>query len=301
MISTFILLSLSVVAVQAYNIPASAQCVADQSNCSEEVSKQSGICLALVKVSRQPEGCIKTACKYCNWPVQQNSKLCTGWALKHWCKNFQRAPTSIAKPTAEPELEVEERKDPETCVWKGLDDCVVISLSNARLSSEWTKNGNGLIWRKDALRGIDRKGTGSKCFHFKVPSDGNYYMTAITSAPHVVDHNDMWIKLSSGVAMYRVSTGVHRYSSRDYIKGYQNQGKDIKTNVLSNVDRKPHYMVSNFMKKGEPYEVCISGRSSKFTIYKIVFVKCNPNIIGSCSPYEPHIRNYMSNLSDSEC
>lgn len=359
----------------AFNIPASAECVSLQAGCTEELATKSGICKPKTPVAAQPEGCKKSACKYCTWPINKDSPICKGWALKYKCVGnlAVQIPETTPEPTSEstpdaasdvaaestseavtdatPDATLEDTSgaaiisltdvsteptpdatidvmpgvtpeatpadlpdvlpfpdhfkdiykfmDPEKCMWKGHNDMVAISLANAMPSSHWSKNGEGLIWKKDTLSGVDTYGIEPKCFNFMVPSSGNYYLTAITSAPHAVDHNDMWIKLSAGIALYRVETEKFLHVAFNYIKAYQNYGMDRIANVLFSVDKNPHFFVSKTMVQGESYEVCISGRGSKFTVYKIAMVKCSPDL--SCNPFKNHVQSAMRMLEDSIC
>ncbi|CAN8069620.1 unnamed protein product, partial [Agarophyton chilense] len=164
----------------------------------------------------------------------------------------------------------------------------------------WTRNGHGLEWKKDRLSGIDRPGSGQMCFSFRVPNNGNYYFTGLTSAPHPTDHNDMWVKLSSGIRLYRGKTQAFRYTTKVYIKAYQNKGKDQVNDILSSVDHDPHYFISENMLSNETQQVCVSGRSSKFTFYKLVFVRCWLGN-GSCNRWDTWLRRSMKYLIDSIC
>lgn len=298
-----ILISHTVVDSKPFDIPASAECVSQQAACTEETALKSGICTANTKLVLQPAACKRTACKYCTWPAKMGTTLCKEWARKYVCSDTPQVITEIetVNPT-EPPMQDIVLKDPETCVWMGSNQKVVIGLEHAKESSFWTKHEGGIMWKKDGGPQQDPAGSGSKCFHFKVPLTGNYYLTAITSAPHKVDHNDVWLKLSAGVEMYRTNTGVRLPSTEpttNYFKAYQNYGRDIKANMLFNVDRKPHFLISSSMETGKPYEVCLSGRSSLFTVYKIVMVKCSP--AESCNPYESYTQRAMRDITLSEC
>lgn len=192
-----------------------------------------------------------------------------------------------------------EVKNPESCVWKGENDKIIISLKHAEVSSHWTKCEDGLEWRKGIPKGIDQPGLGIKCFHFEVPSTGNYYLAGETQAPHVVHNNDIWIWLSAGFTLYRLNTGIPYFTTNGFIKAYQNRGHNITDYVLYSIDHKPHYFVSRPMFEGTTYEVCISGRSTMFKIFKLILIKCFPTSFTSCSPGRWTVLKVIQDLNKS--
>lgn len=180
----------------------------------------------------------------------------------------------------------------------GTNYKVVMCLSKVQPQSSWTRKGTGLIWKANVDNEIDPPGLGEICINFKVPKTGTYYVTAITSAPRKSDNNDLWIKLDAGLRLLHAKSLKLHSSGHDYFKGYQNLGENIKADILSSVDRNPHIFVSKEMKGGATEKLCISGRSSRFTVYKIVLVRCSGE---ECDRYSKHIKEAMKGITESKC
>ncbi|PXF47076.1 hypothetical protein BWQ96_03153 [Gracilariopsis chorda] len=274
---------------------AAAECVARQNLCDSHVAKSSIHCKEDTFVKKQSRSCRNAACKYCTWPSSTNDNACYSWAIRHWCASFPGVQNGqTLKPGRMP------HKDPYRCVWHGRDKELVLDLKFFTAWGGWTQNGDGLEWKRYLSKGIDEPGSGEMCFKFAVPEDGFYYFTALTSAPHPTDHNDMWVRIQTGIRLYRGKTHVYWMTVRKYIKAYQNLGENRINDILSSVDHNPHYFVSEKLMQNETHTVCISGRSSRFTVYKLVFVKCSPTN-GSCNRWGRYIREKMNSLVEPIC
>lgn len=132
-----------------------------------------------------------------------------------------------------------------------------------------------------------------------MPKDGTYYLTATSSAPHPTDHNDAWFRFSAGVDLYRPVSGSFRSGNSGWYKGYQNEGGNKKANYINTVDFNGHQFITKPLRAGDVYSACISGRSSRFSLYKMVFVHCENR--ENCSRFHPGIKAAMSDLSPSKC
>lgn len=284
---------------------ASAQCVAQVNRCDKKTARESINCLPNTFVKKQSKACRNAGCKYCSWPSSRQDAICFSWSIRYWCASFfktnnkprqSKSPSPSTNPKPEGGFKF---KNPFKCLWKGRNNTLAIDIKYVSPWGKWTKNGDGLKWAAQRERGTDKRGSGEMCFNFVVPSNGNYYLTALTLGAHFTDHNDMWIKLAAGIRLYRGKTDVYRKTERKYMKAYQNQGKSKISNILSSVNYKPHYFVTEMLSSKKSEMVCIAGRSSKFTVYKLVFVKCS--LGHNCNRWKSFIRNAMDYLAEPIC
>lgn len=291
----------------------SAKCIAAVNKCSNALSKESIHCKSHTYIAKQNEKCIKHACQFCAWGNNWKlTDICQRWGIRHACyggtnptgPGFYKPSNANTKATKAPTIHPRNATVP-----KGSDPTkagatvsknykVVVCLSKAQPLDSWTKNGAGLVWKANVDNQIDPPGSGEICFDFRVPKTGSYYVTAITSAPRKTDNNDLWIKLDAGLKLLHAKTLSLHSAGRDYFKGYQNLGENLKADILSSVDRNPHIFVAQEMKEKAVQTICISGRSSQFTIYKIVLVHCSKE---ECNRYSKHIRSAMDGIKDSNC
>lgn len=72
--------------------------------------------------------------------------------------------------------------------------------------------------------------------------------------------------------VYGNSGRVRRpHDNRDFIKGYQNDNGVSQT--LTSVNCNVHYIVSEHGRSGEVRKLCMSGRSSRFTVFDLMMVR----------------------------
>lgn len=303
---------------------AAALCMSRTKNCREEDATRSVYCKDNTYVARQPLACRRAGCMYCFEDTHKDETACLSWAVKTWC--YERAHEwLLPKPRVEPEsnpasntpepspettenpaaLNDKRWKNPEDCLWVGKDDKVVLGLKYFKPTKDWkhtAKSGDGLTWRPWKEHGIDKRGSGEMCFNFKAPTAGFYYLTALSSAPHRTEYNDMWIKLDRGLRLYRARTAQRKGSKprTGYEKAYQNHGRNEKSNLLSGVNHKPHRFITEWLTENRVYTMCMSGRSSKFTVYKLVMIRCVTNP-GQCMRTSKYIRDMMKVLPNAEC
>lgn len=193
-------------------------------------------------------------------------------------------------------------KEARECTWVETDGQVVVSMQGVRPISEWTNNGaGGITWRAgDSRTWIDKKGAGELCFKVIFTSTGAFYLTARTTAPHRTEHNDMFLKFSGGLDLFRAGTH-EQWPVRDpmmYFKAYQNYGQDRMADIISSIDYNPHIFVTRPVERHVPYQVCISGRSSMFSVFDLVFIKCTHHY---CARDSGYIRSEMESLNISLC
>lgn len=70
-------------------------------------------------------------------------------------------------------------------------------------------------------------------------------------------------------------------------------------NYLVTIDFNGHQFLTNPVRAGQVYTMCVSGRSTKYSINKMVFVKCAGG--ESCSRFNPNIKREMQSLPPSRC
>lgn len=185
------------------------------------------------------------------------------------------------------------------CAFRATNGKIVIPMTSLKLTGAWTRVGNSIVWKKFGGGGIDPAGSGTICAKVIFSQSGIYYMTGTSSAPHPTEHNDAWFRFSGGLDAYRPQTKSIRRGNAGWYKGYQNMGGNRLANYLLTIDFNGHQFLTKFVTAGRTYSMCVSGRSSKYAIQKMVFVKCAGG--ESCSRFHPRIKSAMNNLPPSRC
>lgn len=222
-------------------------------------------------------------------------------AISKNCFNGSSAPPPSGSNRTKPPPQQQKNKPPARkgpCVFRGSNGKIVIDANSLKLAGDWTRSGKAVVWKRGGGAGIAPMGAGTMCANVIFPSSGTYYQTAVTQAPHGTEHNDMWIKFSGGVDLYRPEGGSASGNAGWY-KGYQNDGGMRVANYLLTIDHNGHQFITKYVTAGRVYTLCISGRSTRYFVYKIVFVKCGGG--AACSRYNNSIRRQMSHLGGSKC
>lgn len=282
---------------------AAASCIALNYKCTNLLASKSLYCKPETYVKKQDKTCLKNACSFCSsGGLEKLRSVCNSWAIRKWCfdgkgknagkvKPMSPSPANDVAPVAEKNAT---RASPNT-LSTGTGSKIVICLANKKPKSPWVKKGSGLVWRPTGADERDPEGSGEMCFNFKPPKTGKYYLTAVTSAPHRVDNNDMWMKLESGLWLFGKNM-QKRNGGSGYLKAYQNMGGNEKADIISNVDHNPHQFLTNNLPAGSEQTLCMSGRSSKFTVYKFILVQCvGPN----CDRKSDFIKDSMKGMKSS--
>ena len=159
----------------------------------------------------------------------------------------------------------------------------------------------------DKGHGIYQPDGGSPfCVDVRPDIDGTYYLSAVTAAPHGTEHNDLWLRFPTGVYRYRPQRGSIRAPSSNWLKGYQNEGQEVQTDYLLNVNHDGHQFVTTPLRAGQTYSLCVAGRSTMFEIFKLTMVVCEAgenaeDSVKKCSRFLDDIRRKMSWLPPSPC
>lgn len=198
------------------------------------------------------------------------------------------------------------------CVWRfGPNGTLAIPLSAVPPTGLWSRGGRGgLVWRAgDPTELVDEPSAeGTLCFSVRPPTDGHYYVTAHSAAPHRTEHNDAWLSFSGGIDLFRAGThvlwdlydeyGGDGEDGTHFMKVYENEGDNVIADMISSIDGYRHVLVTRRLLGGEEYELCIAGRSSKYTMFSLVLVRCEGI---DCQRSSAHVRRAMSKLEYSQC
>lgn len=283
------------------------KCISESVKCGSYYAKYSRSCVVDRFYKKQPMACLKYACNWCTKFKKQSRILpCSHWRVRNVCKQLQhkkkknnnnkdnkdkkdkypsgKRPNSSKPTPSSPHKPANPGYRPPTsgnqCTWTGRDNNIVIDFGKVTPSGGWercTRRGyKGIEFRRSPARGaISPKGKHGKiCFSLRAPMGGSYYMTAVSYAPHPTEHNDVWVASSKGFIL-RKHGGRPRYiHPMQWTKAYQNNGKKGMSEHFKTVDHDGHRFIVPGLNKGEKFNVCIAGRSKKYELYHMVFVKC---------------------------
>lgn len=200
-------------------------------------------------------------------------------------------PTTTGTPSSTPWLDPAPTSDVITnsqpsgaqvsssCVWSVRRDQVTVDLSTVEPADGWTRCKRdglyGLVYKKEKTHGIDGKGNhGVMCFDIRAPSDGTYYMTALSYAPHNTEHNDVWVRCNKPMELWRHAQSRSAVAPNTWLKAYQNKGKAGISEEWKTIDRNGHRLLVPGLVKDAVFQVCLSGRSYKYELFRLVFIRC---------------------------
>lgn len=167
------------------------------------------------------------------------------------------------------------------CVRDMKDGLMVMSFGDVPPGGGWTRvrqeGLSGLVFRRDLNEGIVGAGEeGVGCVKWRADSDGEMYVTLVSSAPDVTENNDLWLRMKG---LMLVKEGSVREVGEEWTKGYQNKGRGQLNDRISSVDFNPHALVIKGVSKGQIREICWAGRSYRFNVFKLVVRACG----GKCA------------------
>lgn len=256
----------------------SALCFARSSNCTESQSKLSGACELDTFTIRQPEQCVKQACTYCELYGNSNAFPCNKPRLVRACDKYKKNnPAAIPQGRPSPSPKAKPTKAPGKCVWTARGYNIVVNIGAVKPARFWTpvmrQRFKGLIYRKNRESGIDQPGKGVICLNLRAKFASYYYMTAVSYAPDNTENNDFWVKSSKGFNHHK-NKRMFKTPPGKWRKAYQNTGPKKLSQILSTKDFDAHTFIVPNVKANEKFTVCISGRSSRFELYRLIFVSC---------------------------
>lgn len=277
----------------ASRMPYAAVCCARGPYCSSLLARHSGVCLPRLWMSQQPRRCIQAACRHCRSLRANSMPVCRTTPLRRNCLLRSPPRTIMHKKPKHP------TSPRSLCSFRGGRFGVYIPAARLPVRKPWYRLRDGsIIWKPRGGGGIDRKGSGEACARFIPGVRGRFYVTLISSAPHGTEHNDVWIRVSSGVDLFRTPR-TWRGGSSGWYKAYQNMGGNRWANYVVTVDFNGHQIITKPLLRGRRYEVCLSGRSSRFRINAILLIGCGHH--SKCDRYGRLIRSSLRRLRPSRC
>lgn len=293
------LLSMTVGMSMDKNNYAAARCCSMGLRCTSMDAMKSEVCKTGHWMSAQPKDCQAAACLYCKANSSRRKlRVCLRPPILKNCFNRQGPFPKLPSPSPKA-MKSPMPPSPGRCTAPGV---IVIPASKFPTPSLWqrTTDKSGIIWNPSAKSGIDPAGSGAFCLNFVPNMSGLQYFTILSSAPHPTEHNDAWFRFPGGVTLYRPETkSKFTAGGSEWLKGYENLGGNKIADYILHKDHDGHQFVMNYKMKGSKATVCVSGRSSKFTIFKLVIITCPPGSdkdISLCSRYSSFITNKMNSL-----
>lgn len=287
---------------------AAAKCLHLRNSCGGWIKYRSKHCGSNIPTSSQPLLCKRAACAHCKSITANISTRapipieCTGWSTVKICEKVK---VGLASP--EPtRRRSHSHAYARTCVYTSQHGHLVIPMSDTRPRGRWarTKDGSkGLTWRsRDTRLWTSSAGAGEMCYRTKFEKYGTYFLTAMTAGASKRDHNDMFIRFSGGLNFLNARTNrkfPFRIRARNsYFKAYQNIGDNRRTKVLSTVNGNPHILVSHALNTTKEYTLCFGGRSSMFSVYSLIMIKCHGY---NCMRTSNYMRKSLRNNTASPC
>lgn len=275
-------------------------CIIRSTNCTPFYVRFSGNrCVARTRRLRQPRACVQYACDWClQYKKRASSFPCKRRNIAHTCLKYTQgyfdrrqtprptpAPTRRPAPTSTPTSTPKPSPPPKWknhfghCTWQGRNNHIVVDLGKVPLRGVWdrvTRNGmKGIKFVRSPHAIISPRGKyGKMCFKLRAPMTGSYYMSAVSYAPHVTEHNDVWVASSKGFVLRKRYAPPRYAPPGTWLKAYQNNGKKGMSEHFKTIDFNGHRFIIPGVKKGEVFKVCIAGRSKLYEMFRLVFVKC---------------------------
>lgn len=280
------------------NFYSAADCCGLGLRCQPILADRSKLCRPRKWMTGQSNACQAAACYYCTkrnaegFYINRNLHACRTPPIRINCfsaKSGQRCRTSA-----------------------GRNGKIVIPAWRVTTRGEWKRAycASAIEWKPNGGGGIDQPWEGNPlCVRFSPDVSALYYFTVISSSPHVTEHNDAWFRMASpGFYRYQPQSGSVLSSSTAWLKGYQNEGDGKQANYILNVDFNGHQFITPMLTKGKTYSVCVAGRSTRYKIFKFVFVACPrktadnwPKNLYRCSRFSRYIRNAVKSTPTSRC
>lgn len=265
-LSTFLLATLLLsVAVKAQS-PSyySAACLAKGTGCGPWVANRSNGCKPNRLAKNQPGSCKQAGCTWCRTKNPTEFFPCKTDTIKGICSGSGPSPP---------------QPPPGQCAYRTntRSKSIVISMGNVQPKDGWTRISRagytGIIYRRNLGGGRDNPGQkGVYCFPIIPRESGSYQLTTLSYTPSFTEHNDVWLKASSPGFSFWMEGRFYR-TTTDWVKGYQNDDGRISDNMFHK-DWDPHRFMLKNVRAGRKIDVCISGRSYKYELYRIVIKKC---------------------------
>lgn len=289
-----------------------ALCIVKWKKCTRRNARLSQVCKLNRKPWQQPLLCRQRACDFCKYFGPSDTIPCMSSRMKYVCKyllpskrRYQRPKPTYPqkkKPTYHQKKKRTTKKKTKTkkvwkpfspkkqknmyrCTWTGKASSIVIDLGKVYNPAKgWThirrNHIRGLVYEKSKGVGIDPAGKhGKMCFKVRPKYSGSYFYTAVSYAEHWTEHNDLWTMSTKGFRHYKWNSPKMKFVSgpRTWLKAYQNNGPAGMSSTLSTKDHDSHTFVVPNVEKGKVFSLCISGRSFRYEVFRLVLVHCPNN------------------------
>jgi len=139
-------------------------------------------------------------------------------------------------------------------------------------------NKRALMFKPNGGGGVDPPGSGLLAYTFRADVAGKYNIVLRSNAPHVTEHNDVWVRVGEGASMFQgdpTNLAVEPLTD-EWVKLYQNTGGNRWHVGGVTKDHDGHKVLTRWLAVGEELTVTLSGRSSRYAIADVMAVVCDP-------------------------
>lgn len=191
------------------------------------------------------------------------------------------------------------KEDSDSSTIKARDDnCVVIDTKafHGSLGDGWSEVDGGIVFKaNDNSQGIIPGGQSKVNFKFKVNKYSQYALVLQTVSKGWTEHNDVFVRFpSGGFNLMKFSRVASKKDGNQWVKVYQNDnGWSTDTNTI---DYNAHSLsTQNSLNKNTVYDIVLSGRSTMFTIQKIILFPCTGS---ECQQQSDHWKSSLATCRD---
>ncbi|OSX70903.1 hypothetical protein BU14_0640s0009 [Porphyra umbilicalis] len=151
-------------------------------------------------------------------------------------------------------------------------------------------NKRALMFKPNGGGGVDPPGSGLLHYTFRADVAGTYNVVLRSNAPHVTEHNDVWVRVGGGGSMFKGTPNNLAVVSLtdEWVKLYQNTGGDRWHVGGVTKDHDGHKVLTRPLEAGEELTVTLSGRSSRYAIADVMAVVCDPKRSSCGSGWAPY-------------
>lgn len=155
------------------------------------------------------------------------------------------------------------------------DGCVMFQPQDTVLTEGWEKRNNGAAEFRpnDDSRKLTKRGVASLCFTFKAPQKSRLAVVLDMKTGGRTEHNDVFLRMTSGFRLVQKGEEDIFTEPDVWVKGYHNF--NTRAAFVKSIDKNGRAINSGkVFNKGDMVEICVSGRSSKVTLYNVLLFPC---------------------------
>lgn len=265
-----------------------ARCLARSKRCSPGLARKSGVCQPRTDAYQQSVECKKEGCIHChsNPKARLQAFPCKKRKIREICSQHDGlSPSTLSSCTF---------------TQASHTDAIVIPLTGDMASRGWAstrRHGlDGLVYKPfGAKRNNKHVHVGKQCFKVMGRMSGDYYFTALSYAKMSRRFNTLWVQSSLGFQMWKpgfdglwvkTSQGFEVWKDgtdpqlgglvqpNEWRKAYQNRGSNGISANLKTVDFDGHRLIVPDVKPNTQFQICISGRSPTFEVFRLILIHC---------------------------